>query len=143
MYADDTILVSESTKAMNLFIRQIEIKGREYGLNLNKKKCELLTTEDKPDIYFENKENIKKKDEVKYLGISLNQSGDNRKELSHRIANASRTLQKLQIFIRKSNCPVKFKIIGRDAVVRSKLLYGIDSLQLNEPDLKRLEKFHL
>ena len=27
MYADDTILVSESTKAMNLFIRQIEIKG--------------------------------------------------------------------------------------------------------------------
>ena len=101
MYADDTILVSESTKTMNLFIRQIEIKGREYGLTLNRKKCELLTTEDKPDIHFEDKEQIKKKDEVKYLGISLNQSGNTRKELSQRIANASRTLHKLQIFLSK------------------------------------------
>ena len=61
MYADDTILVSESTKAMNLFIRQIEIQGREYGLTLNRKKCELLTTEDKPDIRFEDKEKLKRK----------------------------------------------------------------------------------
>ena len=143
MYADDTILISESTKTMNLFIKQIEIKGREYGLKLNKTKCELLTTEQKPDIHFENKDKVTKKDEVKYLGISLNQTGDTRKELSQRISNAARTLQKLQIFLRISKCPVKFKIICLDAVVRSKLLYGIDSLQLNEPELKRLEKFHL
>ena len=82
MYADDTILVSESTKAMNLFIRQNEIKGREYGLNLNKKKCELLTTEINPNIHFEDNIKVPRKDEVKYLGIQLNQEGDRKKKLS-------------------------------------------------------------
>ena len=56
MYADDTILISENTKTMNQYIKQIEIIGKQYGLNLNKKKCELLTTEQDPDIHFQNKE---------------------------------------------------------------------------------------
>ena len=52
-------------------------------------------------------------------------------------------MQRLHLFWRKSNCPNKFKIIALDAVVKSKLIYGIDSLQLNEPELKKLEKNHL
>ena len=46
-------------------------------------------------------------------------------------------------FWRKTNCPTVFKIIALDAVVKTKLLYGTDSLQLTEPEINRLEKFHL
>ena len=35
MYADDTILISEDTKTMNQFIKQIEITGATYGLKLD------------------------------------------------------------------------------------------------------------
>ena len=52
-------------------------------------------------------------------------------------------MQRLQIFWRKNNCPITYKIIALDAIVRSKLTYGTDALQLNEPDLKRMEEFHL
>ena len=52
---------------------------------------------------------IQKKDEVKYLGVQINKEGDCKKELAKRISNAFNTLQKLQIFWRRSNCPMKFK----------------------------------
>ena len=110
---------------------------------LNKNKCELMSTEKDPNIHFTDHTKVTKKDEVKYLGCQLNQKGDISKEIGKRIANAWNTLQNLQIFWRKSNCPITFKIIAIDAIVRSKLIYGIDSMQLNEPDQKRMEKFHL
>ena len=143
MYADDTICISEDTKTMNQFIQKIESIGAEYGLTSNKNKCELLTSEKDPNIHFADKTKITKKDEVKYLGCQLNQKGDASKEIGKRISNAYSTLQKLQIFWRRSNCPISYKIIALDAVVRSKLIYGTDSMQLNIPDLRRMEKFHL
>jgi hypothetical protein len=53
------------------------------------------------------------------------------------------TLKKLDIFWRHSNCPVRFKIQAVDAVVRSKLLYGMETAQLNEGELRRIEIVHL
>ena len=53
------------------------------------------------------------------------------------------TFQKLHIFWRRSNCPIAYKMIALDATIRAKVLYGMDSLQLNEPQIKRLEKIHL
>ena len=38
---------------------------------------------------------------------------------------------------------MRFKLIALDAVIRSKLMYGLESAQLNEPQLKRLDLFHL
>ena len=55
MYADDTICISEDTRTMNQFILNIENTGREYGLKLNKSKCELLTIEKDPNIHFADK----------------------------------------------------------------------------------------
>ena len=143
MYADDTICISEDTKTMNQFIQRIETVGAEYGLKLNKNKCELLTTELNPNIHFADNTKVKRSDEVKYLGCQLNQKGDTSKEIGKRIANAYNTLQKLQTLWKRSNCPITYKIIALDAIVRSKLIYGTDSMQLNEPDLKKMEKFHL
>ena len=88
------------------------------------------------NIHFADQTRVTKKDEVKYLGCQLNQQGDTSKEIGKRIANAWNTLQKLQIFWKRSNCPITYKIIAIDAIVRAKLSYGIDSMQLNEPDLK-------
>ena len=48
MYADDTICISQDTKTMNQYIQKIEQIGKEYGMMLNKAKCELLTTEKIP-----------------------------------------------------------------------------------------------
>ena len=70
-------------------------------------------------------------------------SGDSRKEINKRIAATMQTLKRLDIYWRHSNCPMRKKLITADAVIRSKLLYGLDSMQLNEPQLKKLDIFQL
>ena len=61
MYADDTICISEDTKTMNNFIQEIERIGAEYGLSLNKTKCELLTSAKDPNIRFADNTKVQKK----------------------------------------------------------------------------------
>ena len=68
VYADDTICISTNTKAMNLFLKDIETEGDKCGLKLNKGKCELLTTSLNADIKFADGTKVKRKPEVTYLG---------------------------------------------------------------------------
>ena len=53
------------------------------------------------------------------------------------------TLKKLDLFWLHSDCPTRIKVITLDAVIRSKLLYGMESAKLGETELKRLDQIHL
>ena len=65
-----------------------------------------------------------------------------KKQIGQIIANAVNTLQQLNTFWRQSNCPIAFKLIALDAVIKAKVLYGTSASQLNEPEQKRLYEFH-
>ena len=52
-------------------------------------------------------------------------------------------LNRLHIFWRHSNCPVGFKLQALNAVVRTKLLYGLESAQLNQTAVNRINTFQL
>jgi hypothetical protein len=54
-----------------------------------------------------------------------------------------RGAKKLDLFWGHSDCSVRQKLLVHDAVIRSKLMYGLESLQLNESALKRLDTFQL
>ena len=45
MYIDNTIYISTDTRTMNIMVDKI-IEGRQYGMKLYYKKCELLTSEE-------------------------------------------------------------------------------------------------
>ena len=64
-----------------------------------------------------------------------------KKEIGKRIATAMVTMKNLDEFWLHSNWGVKLKIEVADAVLSSKVLYGIETAQLNEPELKRLDVF--
>jgi hypothetical protein len=53
------------------------------------------------------------------------------------------TMKKLDLFWRHSDCPTHVKVYTADAVLRSKLLYGLESAQLIPSVLKTLETFQL
>ena len=76
MYADDTICISTDTRSMNKFLEEIEVVAEQYGLKLNKKKCEVMTTRPDANIHFRDNKPVEKKQEVKYLGVMLNQKSD-------------------------------------------------------------------
>ena len=52
-------------------------------------------------------------------------------------------MKKLDLFWRHSDCPIHIKVYTADAVLRSKLLYGLESAQLIPSVLKKLETFQL
>ena len=128
---------------MNHFLKSIEEEGRKYGLMLNKDKCELLSTSLNADIKFENGTKVKRKPEVTYLGCQINQYSNIAQELSKGISNCMATLKKLDIFWRHCDIQTAFTITTLDAVIRAKLLYGLDSAQLTPSQQRRIEVFQL
>ena len=53
------------------------------------------------------------------------------------------TWKKLNIFWKKTNCPPKCLLIVYDAVIRSKLVYGLDCIKIPEDALNNLNAFQL
>ena len=143
LYADDTICIGTDTKSINKFLKAIEEKGKEFGLKLNQTKCEVVTSMRNPNVHFKDGTRVKIVEEAKYLGCHINEQSDYRKELGKRISIAMITLKKLDIFWLHSNCPAKFKLQAADAIIRTKILYGLESAQLGEPELKRLDLIQL
>lgn len=142
-YADDTICIATCTKTLNVFIKNIEIEGMRYGMKLNKEKCELITTHEQENVHFGNKTQINIVKRATYLGCEMGIQTTNREELNKRFANTMVTMKKLDLFWRHSDCDIAVKIHTADAVLRTKLLYGLESSQLLPSALKRLETFQL
>ena len=50
-------------------------------------------------------------------------------------------MEKLEEFWKNCNCSPEFKLIAYDAVIRAKLMYGLESLQLNKDIREDLDVF--
>jgi len=145
LYADDTILISTNPKAINKFIKEIEIQGELIGMKLNKDKTEIiiLGKNKNVNIRFRDGTSVKKVTEARYLGVELNERADPNKELRLRISNTMSTWKKMGVFFKNANCTVRFKIQVYHAVIRAKLMYGLESAQFNNTTKMKLDVFYL
>ena len=144
LYANDTICYAQTTASLNRMIQAIEEEGSKYGMRLNKTKCEYICIGQKGgDVRFTDGTKVPIKEEVKYLGCVINQYGDPNKELTKRIGTCMTILNKLHLFWRHSDCSVRLKLQVYDAIVRAKLMYGLESVVFNETHVRKLDTFHL
>eukprot|EP00975_Prorocentrum_lima_P008290 1770936-Prorocentrum_lima.AAC.1 len=65
------------------------------------------------------------------------------REIKGRIATAMTVWRRLDPFWMHSNCPLRFKMHAWDAIVKAKVLYGLESLQLTAAQRDKLDVFHL
>ena len=98
MYADDTICITESERAMNRLLAAIESEGAKYGMRLNKSKCEYLVFGKAGNVKFCNGQQVEQKPEVKYLGCLLNDKGDPAREMNKRMSECAMICNKLHQF---------------------------------------------
>ena len=144
LYADDTICFAQTTTAINRMLSAIEQEGSKYGMRPNKDKCEYISIgQPGGTVRFANGSKVPVREEVKYLGYLINAYGDPNKELSKRIATCMAILSKLHLFWRHSDCTVHLKLQAYDAIIRSKLMYGLESVVFNESHLRKLDAFQL
>ena len=81
--------------------------------------------------------------EAKYLGARLTKNMEPRQEVAKIIQEAMATWRRLAPFWKGSNCNARLKIQIWDAIVRSKIVYGLESLAMNDQLLRRLDVIHL
>ena len=143
LYADDTICIAQNERAMNRLLGAIEEEGSKYGMRLNRDKCEVLGFGKINAIKFRDGTKVSQKKQVKYLGCLLNEKGNPNDELVKRIGECTGTLDKLHVFFRHGNCSARVKLTVYDAVIRSKLMYGLETVALNKTSLKKLDAFQM
>ena len=99
LYADDTILCSTTESSAQKLLHRVEEISALFGLNLNKDKCDAISTNpNSGGIRFINGEKVKRKNETKYLGCKLNYKSDLNVELGKRISETTYTWKNLNHF---------------------------------------------
>jgi len=77
------------------------------------------------------------------LGNELNNTANVQHEITNKIHEARKTWYKLAPYWKATNASKKWKLIIYDAVVRSKLLYGLETLHLTEAMARKIDVFHM
>ena len=143
LFADDTTLVATNTRAMHALLHEIEFQSETYGLKLNKQKCVFFAMNKNNKIHFLDGEEMKETENTTYLGANISKNANIKEEISMRLMKANAVWHKLKIFWRKTKCTTSWKIQVYDAVVKSTLLYGLETLHITKAQLSRLNTFHL
>jgi hypothetical protein len=143
LYADDTLLVSQSTRTMNKLLASVEEEGAKYGIRLNKPKCQLLAFGPESAVKFLDGAPVPKTTEAVYLGCRLNNTHNTHVEVKLRIRAAAATLRQAHIFWRNSSATLKFELRAVEAILFAKILYGLESAELTESSLQALDTFQL
>ena len=84
---------------------------------------------------------VPRKHAASYLGSLLTDSFDNRAEILNRLGDCIATANRMKVFRNKANTSVRWKLQVLNAIIRSKLLYGLECIQLTSSDISRLNAF--
>lgn len=139
LYADDTLLFGTHTQNINILLKQIQVESTYYNMRLNLDKCINITSnQKKTSVKFQDGKMVPREAKAKYLGTILSDDNDNHAELNNRIADCSATANRMKIFWGKANTTIKWKLQVYDAIIRSKLLHGLECIQLTQRDQDRI-----
>ena len=94
-------------------------------------------------IHFRDNTPLQTAREATYLSNNLNHIIDLKREVCQRIQDKKRTWQKLTLFWKDSNTNKKWQLIVYDAVIKSKLLYSLETTYITESLTNKLDAFHL
>ena len=143
LYADDTLLVLKNTRAMNILLAEIETESAYYNMKLNKGKCNVIAMNGNYNVRFADGTPVKRVEDAIYLGGKLSKDAKSQIEITSRIPATMPVLRSLDLFWKQTKCSVKWKLNVYNAVVTSKLVYGLETLQFTDRSLNRMNMFQL
>ena len=110
----------------------VEEESAYYDLKLNKGKCNYISYNFNANIHFQDGTPMPQVTTAVYLGANITKHIDPKTEIKRRISMTMPILKKLDIFWSKTKCCNAWKIQVLNAVVVSKLIYGLETLELTE-----------
>ena len=143
LYADDTALVADDERKLQMLVTEFErvCKARKLCVNVGKSKVMRLTRSEAPN-QLEVWLSSGKLEEVRcfrYLGVDIANDGTMREEVKHRVTEGERVLGALRGMWTNEGMTMDAKKGLYEGVVVPTLLYGSETWSLNASERKRFE----
>ena len=142
LFADDTLIFAAQGGSLEHLLWAVEEVSQVYGLRLNRTKCASISLKGTREIMFSNGELVPQEDNAEYLGVMMNATADPVVEVNRRLAAARYVWLKLHIFWRHGLLTMRDKLLIYDALIGSKLSYGLHVLSLREGLINKLDAFY-
>ena len=143
LFADDTLLLTEQADQLETLLRLTIDHSENYNLGLNKAKCQLLVTNDPgTPVCFPDQEPITKHTSIKYLGATFHAKLDIRFIMRQKLTDAAHVLRQLLPLWRDTHIPTRWKLIVFNSVVRSRIFYTLETLELTASHQKSLDTLY-
>ena len=142
-YAEDTVLISTNTAVANRLLAEVEEVSKQFGLRLNRNKCCYTSMNGSNVVKFPDGRNLNRVEETTYLGHQITQEMDVKHEIQHKMHQTLKTWFKLDTFWKTSVCSTRWKLQVYDAIIRNKLLYGLETIHLTQTQQKKVNAFQL
>ena len=143
LHADDTVSLTNTKQAAEIILHKIQEESSRYNMKLNQSKCILLGMNSSGSAQSLDGGYMRVADRAPYLGTNMSAKGNPHFERSSRIINTTTTLNKLDLLWKKAPASTTWKLRVHDAVISSKLLYGLESASLTNAEYERLDSFQI
>ena len=124
------LLNTTNTRAANNVLHHVERISEQYGLHLNRDKCFYVAMNGDNTIKFRDGTRLKSLTEAKYLGRQMTHNMNVKHEFNCRMLQTLTTWYKLEPFWKAAVCSAKWKLEVYDAIIKNKLLYGLETIHL-------------
>ena len=116
-----------------------------YGINLNLHKCVQISMNEKGEIQFFQGEVVVDKASATYLGNTLHYKLDIRAEVFGKLSDVKRIWNKINYVFKqnRTNKDKYWKFTVLNAVILSKLVYGLETVQLTDALCRTVDAFYL
>jgi hypothetical protein len=142
VYADDTNVISHTVEDLRVCINIIENYCMLYDISINAKKTKwmhlgLQSSIIVPEIRV-NGDILEKVLSFKFLGVIIESNGTHKMHIEKRRSLFMTGLGELQrLGINKKDVPIGMKTLLYTSLVRSKLTYGLETINLSESKIKK------
>jgi len=142
LYADDTLIMGSSSERLQEFLDSVSKAGGRYGLSLHWSKFQLLQVGGECRLCSPDGNQIEAKEVMSYLGVSIYDDGGVKTELNRKLGAAWGNFCNLDRVWKHTSLSTARKVAVYNAIVVSRLLYGLSSAWLNAAEIRRLNGFH-
>ena len=147
-YADDTLVVARTAEVAETILHSIQRTAKQYGLELNLGKCEVVQINSQQEIAFftedqeEERKIVKRVEQAKYLGLTVDRRGRMKADLTARLGRAQATLNMLAKFWSHSDINRQWKLRVYSAVIVPMIAYGLHTVRLVSTEERKIDAFH-
>ena len=106
-YAGDTIIMAQKAEAVEIVLHRTEAESHKYALKLNQGKCIHIQMNAIYRIHFRQGNTVPIQTQADYLGEKIQNTGDHKPELQHRVSATWKTVRRLDPLWGKPRASIK------------------------------------